>query len=155
MNFHSVTWVMPQGWDLGYVGVKSVRLSVTLSPPKPLDEFQPNLVCERAQQHIFGVLGVKSLIFPNMVMWHIKLKGVMCRTGHKIHFYPRVKLVTLGQIPLNFVESTGICDSAPSTAHSSIKTSIIQKHIKIWIRKSNLCERFSPQRRQVEIILKL
>ena len=24
----------------------SVRLSVTLSPPKPLDEIQPNLVCE-------------------------------------------------------------------------------------------------------------
>ena len=24
----------------------SVRLSVMLSPPKPLDEFQPNLVCE-------------------------------------------------------------------------------------------------------------
>ena len=25
---------------------QSVRLSVTLSPPKPLDEIQPNLVCE-------------------------------------------------------------------------------------------------------------
>ena len=24
----------------------SVRLSVTLSPPKPLDKIQPNLVCE-------------------------------------------------------------------------------------------------------------
>ena len=36
----------------------SVRLSVTLSPPKPLDEIQPNLVCELliewgAQRHIF------------------------------------------------------------------------------------------------------
>ena len=63
MNFHSVTWVMPQGWDLGYVGVKSVRLSVTLSPPKPLDEFQPNLVCEWAQQHIFWGAGGQKFIF--------------------------------------------------------------------------------------------
>ena len=29
-----------------YIAIASVRLSVTLSPPKPLDEIQPNLVCE-------------------------------------------------------------------------------------------------------------
>ena len=45
-DFHLVAWVMPKGWDL-------------------------------------GVLGVKSLFFPNLVMWHIKLKGMMSRTGHK------------------------------------------------------------------------
>ena len=45
-DFHLVTWVMPQGWDLGELRVKSVHLSVTLSPPKPLDEIQPNLGCE-------------------------------------------------------------------------------------------------------------
>ena len=26
---------------------------------------------------------LKSIFFPNMVMWHIKLKGMMSRTGHK------------------------------------------------------------------------
>ena len=30
-----------------------------------------------------GVLGVKKLSFPNMVMRHIKLKGMMSRTGYK------------------------------------------------------------------------
>ena len=41
-----------------------------------------------------GVLRVKSLIFPKM--WHIKLMGMINRTGHKRHFYPQVKPVTLG-----------------------------------------------------------
>ena len=27
--------------------------------------------------------GVKNLILPNMVMWHIKLKGMVSRTGYK------------------------------------------------------------------------
>ena len=27
-------------------------------------------------------LGVKNSIFPNMVMWHIKLKGIVSRTGY-------------------------------------------------------------------------
>ena len=30
----------------GDIVIASVRLSVMLSPPKPLDENQPNLVCE-------------------------------------------------------------------------------------------------------------
>ena len=30
----------------GDIVIASVRLSVMLSPPKPLDEIQPNLVCE-------------------------------------------------------------------------------------------------------------
>ena len=38
------------------------------------------------------VLGVKNLIFPNMVMWHIKLKGMVNRTGYKSNFQTRVKL---------------------------------------------------------------
>ena len=47
--FYSVAWVMPQGWDLGYWGqnqIPSCCLSVMLSPPKLLDEIQPNLVYE-------------------------------------------------------------------------------------------------------------
>ena len=45
-DFYLVALVMPQGWELGELGVKSVCLSITLSPPKPIDEIQPNLVCE-------------------------------------------------------------------------------------------------------------
>ena len=37
-----------------------------------------------------------NLFIPNMVMWHIKLKGMVSRTGYKYNFYPRVKLVALG-----------------------------------------------------------
>ena len=31
----------------------------------------------------WGCLGVKKGLFPNMVMWHIKFKGMVSRTGHK------------------------------------------------------------------------
>ena len=34
--------------------------------------------------------------FLNMVMWHIKLKGMISRPGYTKKFYPRIKLVTLG-----------------------------------------------------------
>ena len=48
--FYSVAWVMPQGWDLGLLRgqnqIPSCCLTVMLSPPKYLDEIQPNLVCE-------------------------------------------------------------------------------------------------------------
>ena len=43
-----------------------------------------------------GLLGVKIFIFfPNMVVWHIKLKGMVSRTGYKLNFHPMAKLVTL------------------------------------------------------------
>ena len=49
-DFYSVACVMPQGWDLGVLRgqnqIPSCCLSVMLSPPKPLDEIKPNLVCE-------------------------------------------------------------------------------------------------------------
>ena len=49
-GFYSVAWVMPKGWDLvvlkGQNQIPSCCLSVMLSPPKPLDEIQQNLVCE-------------------------------------------------------------------------------------------------------------
>ena len=45
----------------------------------------------------WGCLGVKSFLFflPNMVLWHIKLKGMVSRTGYKLNVHPMVKLVTL------------------------------------------------------------
>ena len=41
-----------------------------------------------------GLLGV-NFFFPNMVVWHIKLKGMVSRTGYKLNVHPMVKLVTL------------------------------------------------------------
>ena len=39
----------------------------------------------------WGCLG--SIFFPNMVVWHITLKGMMSRTGYKLNFHRMVKLV--------------------------------------------------------------
>ena len=56
-DFYSVTWVMPKGSDLGVLRgqnqIPSCCLPVMLSPPKPLDEIQPNLVCFTPMQHHF------------------------------------------------------------------------------------------------------
>ena len=40
--------------------------------------------------------GGQKLNFLNMVMWHIKLKGMNSLPGYIENFYPRIKLVTLG-----------------------------------------------------------
>ena len=40
--------------------------------------------------------GGQKLNFLNMVMLHIKLKGMSSRPGYTENFYPRIKLVTLG-----------------------------------------------------------
>ena len=41
------------------------------------------------------VLGQK-FNFLNMVMWHIKLKGMNSRAGYTEIFYPRINMVTIG-----------------------------------------------------------
>ena len=44
-----------------------------------------------------GALGRgKNFNFLNMVMCHIKLKGMRSRPGYTEKIYPRIKLVTLG-----------------------------------------------------------
>ena len=43
-----------------------------------------------------GCWGGQEFNFLNMVMWHIKLKGMSSRPGYTENFYPRIKLVTLG-----------------------------------------------------------
>ena len=40
--------------------------------------------------------GGQKFNFLNMVMWHIKLKGMSSRPGFIEKIYPRIKLVTLG-----------------------------------------------------------
>ena len=88
-DFHSVTWVMPQLWDLGELGGQKFNFS----------------------KHA-------------MVMWHIKLKGMVSRTGYKLKFSPdgqtgNLRVGSKGQISLNPFESEGICDGVPTTVHSS------------------------------------
>ena len=43
-----------------------------------------------------GGAGGQKYNSMNMVMWHIKLKGMSSRSGYTENFYPRIKLVTLG-----------------------------------------------------------
>ena len=94
--------------------VKYHKISITKSIPKV---FKPNFVClltnERYKTYQtgfsfgplghacprvwdLGVLGGQKFNFLNMVMWHIKLKGMSSRPGYTGNFYPRIKLVTLG-----------------------------------------------------------
>ena len=64
-----------------------------------------------------------KLIFPNMVRWHIKLKEIVSKTGYTLNVHPStgdLGVGSKGQISLNFFESVGICEDAPSTAHSSL-----------------------------------
>ena len=42
-----------------------------------------------------GGAGGQKFYFLNMVMWHIKLKGMNSRPGYNF-FYPRIKMVTIG-----------------------------------------------------------
>ena len=54
----------------------------------------------------------------NMVMWHIKLKGMSNRPGYtkKNLAYSQtgdLGMGSKGQIPLDFFESVGICDGTP------------------------------------------
>ena len=62
--------------------------------------------------------GGQKFYFLNMVMWHIKLKGMLSRPGCSEKFYPRIKLATLCGVKrsntISFFESVGICDGAPS-----------------------------------------
>ena len=39
---------------------------------------------------------IQKFNFLNMVMWHIKLKGMNSSPGYTENFYPTIKLVTLG-----------------------------------------------------------
>ena len=45
-NFINSLNIYPHAFCVGDIAIASVRLSVTLSPPKPLDKIQPNLACE-------------------------------------------------------------------------------------------------------------
>ena len=49
-DFHSVTWIMPQGWDLGHWGAQGVKQLLGyhggLGSKRFFSEIQPDLVCE-------------------------------------------------------------------------------------------------------------
>ena len=65
-----------------------------------------------------GGAGGQKINFLNMVMWHIKLKGMSSKPGYTEMFLPYDQTGDLGmgskgQISLDFFESMGICDDAP------------------------------------------
>ena len=62
----------------------------------------------------WGCWGGQKFNFLNMVMWHIKLKGVNSNPGYTEKFYPTIGMGSKGQLPLDFFESVGICDGMPS-----------------------------------------
>ena len=67
-----------------------------------------------------GALGRgQKFNFLNMVMWHIKFKGMSRRPGYNEIFLTYDQTGDLGmgskgQLSLDFFESVGICDGAPS-----------------------------------------
>ena len=66
-----------------------------------------------------GVAGGQKFNFQNMVMWHIKLKEMNSSPGYTENVYPAIRLVSLGwgqrvNYLLDFFESVGNCDDAPS-----------------------------------------
>ena len=62
-----------------------------------------------------GALGRgQKFNFLNMVMWHIKLKGMSSRPGYTYNQTGDLGMGSKGQLPLDFFESVGICDGAPS-----------------------------------------
>ena len=70
----------------------------------------------------WGCLG--SIFFPNMVVWHIKLKGMVSRTGYKLNVHPMVKLVTL-------IRERGVLAMAPHRLRE-YKVSHFLRCFKIW-----------------------
>ena len=58
----------------------------------------------------------KNINFLNMVMWHIKLKGMSRIQGKILTFNQTgdLGMGSNGQLTLDFFESVGICYGAPS-----------------------------------------
>ena len=58
-----------------------------------------------------------QFFFPNMVVWHIKLKGMMSRMGYKLNFHRMVKLVIFflvnRSIIIKFLRESGVLAMAP------------------------------------------
>ena len=52
-------------------------------------------LCRLGRTPGVGLVVAWGHFFPNMVVWHIKLKGMMSRTGYKLNFHRMVKLVIL------------------------------------------------------------
>ena len=65
------------------------------------------------------MLGGQKFNFLNMVMWHIKLKGMNSSPGYTENSLSNNQTGDLGmgskgQLPLDFFEGVGIYDGAPS-----------------------------------------
>ena len=72
-----------------------------------------------------------DFFISNLVMWYIKMKGMMSRIGIQVNFLHYGQTGDLGsgskgQISLNFFEGVGICDDSPLTAHFSLLVSLVR-----------------------------
>ena len=109
--------LVPASWGLGE-GPKG-QISLNLNYKVNFKDFKLNFVCLLTKERYktykmgfsFGPLGHacprvwdlggaggQKFNFLNMVMWHIKLKGMNSRPRYTENFYPRIKLVTLGWV---------------------------------------------------------
>ena len=115
-DFHSVTWIMPQGWDLG--GGDNLKVPVPWGGVKNSNiiKFQLQSQFQRILNQTLSVFsqirrdlhpvawimpkgrdlkvhtGGQQCNFLNMVMCHTKLKGMTRRLGFTEKFYPWIKL---------------------------------------------------------------
>ena len=64
-----------------------VSFAVTCKYIKHTELYLHSVVWVIRQWLDVGVLGVKNIFFPNMVICHIQLKGVMKRTEYKYSFH--------------------------------------------------------------------
>ena len=145
-NFHSSTWAMPQGWDLGALGV-----------PRGSKVFFSNMVMwhiqltgiMRAEQNAIKIFTLGSNWWPwgevkrsNIIkfqlqsQFHRYLYETLCvfsqikdRKHFKWNFHYVAWVMPQGGTwgcwgVKNF--NMGICDGAPSTVHSSIKLNSLE-----------------------------
>ena len=89
-------------WSPGRVQRSTIRFEKSIS--KIL--YQTLCLFSRIKEMGFFIMSPRSYsrgtwgclwvnFFPNTVVWHIKLKGMVSRTGNKLNVHPMVKLVTL------------------------------------------------------------
>ena len=133
-DFHSVAWVMPQGWHFGVLGVprgvifffKHGHVAYQIDGDDEQNRMQVQF-SSLGQTGDRGVMskGQISLNFYYHVNSKIFIPNFVCVLTNKdrkhiAQNFDSVAGVGLGGAGLVKNLSMGICDGAPSTAHSSI-----------------------------------
>ena len=118
-------FLVPAPWDPGE-GLKGQILLNFNYKVNFKDFFRNERYQKYKTRYSFGLLGHapgvglvgpggQKINFLSMVMWHIKLKGMISRPGYTENFTLWFKLVALGWgQKVKYFESVGICDCAAS-----------------------------------------